>query len=94
MIEKLEEAIQIKLDLADKMALQMQDDVKNKIISSMTIEKHYVAKESLEAAKLRVKAGNVKEALYFFSRGCWNLGEFMGRSRIEKEQAQIKAAQA
>jgi hypothetical protein len=77
-------AIEQKLQLTKQIESQMKEDVEKKILSDLTIEKHHIARESLKAAQTHLIQDKWDDAIYLFSRGCWNLGEFQGRSQLER----------
>lgn len=88
MKELLLNAIQQKIELADKIEKQMVGDVASGLLSIQTAGKHHIARESLKAAQTHLIQGKYEDAIYLFSRGCWNLGEFQGRSQLERKVQQ------
>lgn len=79
------EAIEGKLGLADVIYKQMQPFYDAGVISQESMGKIKLAQESLKACKMRLST-EPKDAIYLFSRGCWNLGEAVGRGRFERDQ--------
>jgi hypothetical protein len=79
------EAVERKLELADIIYKQMQPLYDANIISQESMGKIKLAQESLKACKMRLST-EPEDAIYLFSRGCWNLGEGIGRGRIERDQ--------
>ena len=86
--EIFSDAVHQKLELADKIEKQMAEDVANGVLSEQTIGKHHLARESFKAAQTHLIQEKYEEAIYLFSRGCWNLGEFQGRSQFERKNQQ------
>jgi len=84
MKELLEKAIQQKLELTNEIEKQMAKDVAQNKLSGITLSKHHLARESFKSALTHLVQGKVEDAIYLFSRGCWNLGEFTGRSQKER----------
>lgn len=72
-----------KQQLAQKILGQMGPDHENKKISDITMSQVKLAIDNFEACIQRCRSNNAEEAIYFFSRGCWNLGEAMGRAKVE-----------
>jgi len=72
-----------KQDLTQKILIQMTPDFENKKLSGLTRSQVNMARDNFEACLLKIKAGEIENAIYLFSRGCWNLGEAMGRAKLE-----------
>ena len=84
---QLKELIEEKVALIDRMWEQMRNDVEEGILHDDTVKLIDMASKNFAAAieKLEVKSKKADgEALYFFGRGNWNLGEFQARAKIEK----------
>jgi len=81
----LEEAIHVKMELLNRNREQMRSDMDSGVLSSRTVGCLHTAQESFKAAKLHLDQDKAADAMYLFSRGCWNMGEVMGRSAFEKE---------
>ena len=85
--EYLIEAIAEKRLLVDKITAQMQGDVDDEVLSSLTIRQHHLSIDNLDAALINLKKGDYQQAIYFYGRGCSNMGEFKGRSDKERGKA-------
>lgn len=72
-----------KQELASRIFKQMEPDHSDKKLSDATLAQVKLAIDNFEACIQRLRADNAEEAIYFFSRGCWNLGEAMGRAKVE-----------
>ncbi len=79
------EAIATKRQLAHRISEQMLPDVKAGNISLLTAQQNKLAIDNLDAAALNLEKGELEQAVHFFSRGCWNMGEFKGRSDEERK---------
>lgn len=83
--EEMMESIKFKRELAQKIALQMRDDVKKGVLTSQTVEQNQLAIDNLDAATNHLAREDFEKAIHFFSRGCANMGEFKGRSDKERK---------
>lgn len=83
--EELEESIKTKLELAEKIALQMAGDVENGTLSADTVVQNRLAIQNYQSAAGSLKGGEFEKAIHFFSRGCANMGEFKGRADKERK---------
>lgn len=84
-VKEFVEAITAKRTLVDTIGRQMASDVDKGLLSIDTLQAYTNAKNSLDASLLHLERKEFQEAIYLFSRGCWNLGEFKGRSDFEKK---------
>ena len=81
----LEDAIALKLAVWERSNSQMIHDIKAGLLSAQTQECMHIAHESFEAAKIKLSQDRFADAIYFFSRGSWKLGEVMGRAAYERK---------
>ncbi len=75
-IESLEKEINRKIALAERIGKQMAADVVAGVLTAETTGFHHTATESLKAAQLKFEANDFSGAIFLFSRGCVNLGQF------------------
>lgn len=87
-IETIQAAIETSRALVTKIQKQMASDVQAGVLSRETLKCHATARDNFDAAAIQLGAGNLEDTLHHLLRGSWNLGEFFGRSRKEKEAAQ------
>ncbi len=80
------EALTAKRELLSKIAIQMSDDVNNGVLSPETIMQHSIAVDNLDAAAIWLEKCDYSQAMHFYSRGCSNMGEFKGRSDLERKK--------
>lgn len=83
-VQAITQALQEKTLLISKIHTQITSDVEKGVLSAETINLLALARDNFDASLINLKQNNYPEAVYLFSRGCWNLGEFMGRSSIER----------
>ena len=84
MKKAFKEAIEAKLTLWQVSNDQMRPDIEAGVLTAQTQECMHIAHESLEAAKIKLTQGRLADAVYLFSRGCWKMGEVIGRAAYEK----------
>lgn len=72
--------------LQDKIKPQLDDRLQRKTITPVTAQKYQMALDNFDKALVElIKGADYHEAVYFFSRGCVNLGELIGRADKEKK---------
>ena len=84
--ECLLEALTTKRELLQSIARQMSKDVNNGVLSPETIMQHSIAVDNLDAAVIWWEKCDYEQALHFYSRGWSNMGEFKGRSDLERKK--------
>ena len=82
-LQLLAEEANRKQELAQRILTQMGPDHKADKLSDQTMSQVRLGIDNFEACILRIREEDAEKAIYFFSRGCWNLGEAMGRSKVE-----------
>lgn len=80
------EAINDKRELLTKIANQMSVDVISGVLSPDTIRQHSLAIDNLDAAAIWLEKCDYEQTMHFYSRGCSNMGEFKGRSDLERKK--------
>jgi hypothetical protein len=83
-VEALQRCIHEKQQLLERIKRQMRSDVAEGIISHTTENLIGMAQDNLDACLLKLEQNQYYEAVHLFSRVCWNLGEFTGRSKLER----------
>ncbi len=74
--------------LQDKIKPQLDDRLQRKTITPITAQKYQLALDNFDKSLIELTKGtDYHEAVYFFSRGCVNLGELTGRADKEKKSA-------
>jgi hypothetical protein len=81
----LEDAIDSQLGLLKRNRKLMEADIASGKLSARTLTCVHTAQESFKAARLHMQQNKHSDAVYLFNRGCWNMGEVMGRSFYEKQ---------
>ena len=84
---QLKELVDEKVALVERMSEQMKGDVEAGVLHADTVKLIDMAGKNFTASIERIEEKTEKadsEALYFFGRGNWNLGEFQARAKIEK----------
>ena len=73
-----------KRELVATISIQMEDDVKNGVLTPETIKLNSLATDNFDAAAINLEKKEYEQAMHFYSRGCANMGEFKGRSDKER----------
>ena len=88
MKSQLLELLKEKIELVEKTQKQMQPDVEANILAPGTVELTNMAHLNFRTAIEKLEMNTEKadgEALYFFGRGNWNMGEFHAHVKHDKE---------
>jgi len=88
LLESLLEETHKKQELALRIREQMGPDYEAKKISDYTVSQIKLAIDNFEACIQKLRGEEWDDAVYFFSRGCWNLGEGLGRAKLENPKKQ------
>jgi len=90
-MKTLEDSMRIllhaKRELIATIAIQMENDVKEGVLSNETVALNTMALDNLDASAIWLEKHDYEQALHFFSRGCANMGEFKGRSDKERKKS-------
>lgn len=72
--------------LRDNIKPQMEERLRQKTITPLTAQHFQTAVDAFDKALVELDKGEAyHEAMYFFSRGCVNLGELTGKALKEKK---------
>jgi hypothetical protein len=72
--------------LKEKIKPQMDERLKLETVTPVTAQHYTMAVDNFDKALVELARGeDYQEAVYFFSRGCVNMGELLGKAEKEKK---------